>query len=126
MNQPSLDGIAIIGLEGRFPDARDAREFWRNLVEGNDCITRFTDEQLAATGYDPKTLRALPGYVAARGVRGPKPEWFDRAFFNIPPKEAEVMDPQHRVFLESRLGGARGRRAAIRRAIPASSASSPG
>jgi len=101
MNQPdpSLDGIAIIGLEGRFPDARNAAEFWRNLVEGRDCITRLTDEQLAASGYDPKALRALPGYVAARGLVE-KPEWFDRAFFSVPTKEAEVMDPQHRVFLE--------------------------
>jgi amino acid adenylation domain-containing protein len=101
MNQheSSLDGIAIIGLEGRFPEARNAAEFWRNLVEGKDCITRFTDEQLATSGYDPKVLRALPGYVAARGLVE-KPEWFDRAFFGVPTKEAEVMDPQHRVFLE--------------------------
>ena len=97
--EPSLDGIAIIGLEGRFPEARNAAEFWRNLVEGKDCITRFTDEQLAASGYDPKSLRALPGYVAARGLVE-KPEWFDRAFFGVPTKEAEVMDPQHRIFLE--------------------------
>jgi amino acid adenylation domain-containing protein len=97
--EPSLDGIAIIGLEGRFPEARNAEEFWRNLVDGKDCITRFTDEQLAASGYNPKALRALPGYVAARGLVE-KPEWFDRAFFGVPTKEAEVMDPQHRVFLE--------------------------
>ncbi|HEV2842206.1 MAG TPA: amino acid adenylation domain-containing protein [Chthoniobacterales bacterium] len=98
-SEPSLDGIAIIGLEGRFPEARNAAEFWKNLVEGKDCITRFTDDQLAVSGYDPKALRALPGYVAARGLVD-KPEWFDRAFFGIPTKEAEVMDPQHRVFLE--------------------------
>lgn len=99
MNQPSPDGIAIIGLEGCFPKARDAKQFWRNLIEGRDCITRLSDEQLAATGYDPKTLRDLPGYVPARGLVE-KPEWFDRAFFGVPTKEAEVMDPQHRVFLE--------------------------
>ncbi|HMG04466.1 MAG TPA: polyketide synthase, partial [Chthoniobacterales bacterium] len=97
--EPLLDGIAIIGLEGRFPEARNAAEFWRNLVEGKDCITRFTDEQLAASGYEPKSLRALPGYVAARGLVE-KPEWFDRAFFGVPTKEAEVMDPQQRIFLE--------------------------
>jgi hypothetical protein len=103
--EPSLDGIAIIGLEGRFPEARNAAEFWENLVEGKDCITRFTDEQLAATGYDPKVLRALPGYVAARGLVE-KPEWFDRAFFGVPTKEAEVMDPQHRVeYARPRLFG---------------------
>jgi len=95
----TLDGIAIIGLDGRFPEARNAAEFWQNLVAGKDCITRFTDEQLAASGYDPNVLRTLPGYVGARGLVE-KPEWFDRAFFSIPAKEAEVMDPQHRVLLE--------------------------
>jgi amino acid adenylation domain-containing protein len=93
------DGIAIVGLAGRFPGARDAAEFWRNLSEGRDGIVRFSDEQLAANGYDPAKLRSLPGYVGARGTIE-KPEWFDRNFFSIPPKEAEVMDPQHRVFLE--------------------------
>ncbi len=93
------EGIAIVGLAGRFPGARDAQEFWRNLAAGRDGITRFTDEELAATGYDAAKLRELDGYVAARGVIE-KPEWFDRSFFNIPPKEAEVMDPQHRVFME--------------------------
>ena len=93
------EGIAIIGLAGRFPGARDVHEFWRNLVEGRDGITRLADEQLAASGWDPAKLRALPGYVAARGLVE-KPEWFDRGFFGIGPREAEVMDPQHRIFLE--------------------------
>src|SRR5581483_211877 len=91
--------IAIIGMSGRFPGANDVGAFWQNLVAGKDSITRFSDEELAAAGYDPKALRALPGYVAARGVIE-KPEWFDRVFFGIPPKEAETLDPQHRVFLE--------------------------
>ena len=95
----NLHTIAIVGMAGRFPGANDVGEFWKNLAAGRDSITHFSDEQLAATGYDPKTLRALPGYVASRGVIE-KPEWFDRAFFNIPPKEAEAMDPQHRIFLE--------------------------
>ena len=93
------DGIAIVGLAGRFPNARNTDEFWRNLVQGKDCITRFTDAQLSQAGYDPKQLRAIPGFVAARGLVE-KPEWFDRGFFGISPREAEVMDPQHRVFLE--------------------------
>ena len=95
----NLHSIAIVGMAGRFPGANDVGEFWKNLAAGRDSLTHFSDEQLAATGHDPKILRALPGYVAARGVIE-KPEWFDRAFFNIPPKEAEAMDPQHRVFLE--------------------------
>ena len=98
-NSTIPEGIAIIGLAGRFPGARDVAEFWRNLTAGREGITRFTDAELAATGYDAAKLRDIPGYVAARGVIE-KPEWFDRTFFSVPPKEAEVMDPQHRVFME--------------------------
>lgn len=98
-NSTIPEGIAIIGLAGRFPGARDVAEFWRNLTAGREGITRFTDSELAATGYDAAKLRDIPGYVAARGVIE-KPEWFDRTFFSVPPKEAEVMDPQHRVFME--------------------------
>jgi len=93
-------GIAIVGVAGRFPGARDVAEFWRNLVGGADGITRFTDEQLAAAGYDPAMLRSDPGFVPARGVLD-RPEWFDAAFFGIQPKEAEAIDPQHRVFMET-------------------------
>jgi amino acid adenylation domain-containing protein len=94
-----LEGIAIIGMAGRFPGARNLGEFWKNLVVGEESVTHFSDEELQAAGYDAKALRGLPGYVAARGIVE-KPEWFDRGFFGISPKEAEVMDPQHRLFLE--------------------------
>jgi amino acid adenylation domain-containing protein len=87
-------------MAGRFPGARNVAEFWKNLAAGKDTITRFTDEQLASVGYDPVAVRKLPGWVGARGIVE-KPEWFDRAFFGISPKEAEVMDPQHRLFLET-------------------------
>ncbi len=96
---PSPDGVAIIGMAGVFPGARNVGEFWENLVAGKDSVTHFSDEELGAAGYDGKALRALPGYVAARGIVE-QPEWFDRRFFGISPKEAEVIDPQHRVFLE--------------------------
>jgi amino acid adenylation domain-containing protein len=92
--------IAIVGLAGRFPGARDVAEFWENLIAGRSGITQLSDEQLAAAGYDPAAVRALPGYVAARGLLD-RPEWFDRAFFGIAPKEAEAMDPQYRVFFET-------------------------
>ena len=94
-----VQGIAIVGLAGRFPGAQNVAEFWRNLVAGRETISQLTDEQLAAAGFDAKALRADPNFVAARGVLD-RPEWFDAAFFGITPKEAEVMDPQQRVFLE--------------------------
>ena len=94
------EGIAVIGLAGRFPGAPDVPAFWRQLIAGQDGITRFTDEELAAAGYDPATLRADPGFVPARGMID-RPEWFDAAFFGIQPKEAEAIDPQQRVFMET-------------------------
>jgi amino acid adenylation domain-containing protein len=99
IHNPNTDCIAIVGMAGRFPGAQNTDEFWQNLVAGKDSVTHFTDEQIAAAGYDPGAMRAIPGWVGARGILD-KPEYFDRSFFGIPPKEAEVMDPQHRVFLE--------------------------
>jgi amino acid adenylation domain-containing protein len=98
--EPVAEGIAVIGLAGRFPAAPDVAAFWRNLIAGHDGITRFTDEELAAAGYDPAALRTDPGFVPARGILD-RPEWFDAAFFGIQPKEAEAIDPQQRVFMET-------------------------
>ena len=95
----NLQSVAIVGMAGRFPGANSVGEFWDNLTAGRNSITQFTDAELAAAGYDPEVLRSLPGYVAARGIVE-KPEWFDRTFFGISPKEAELMDPQQRIFLE--------------------------
>src|ERR1043166_4530465 len=90
-------GIAIVGMAGRFPKARNVAEFWQNLCAGTEGITFFTDEELAAAGV------AVPNhnqrYIKARGVLDDADK-FDAAFFGFNPKEAEVLDPQHRVFLE--------------------------
>jgi amino acid adenylation domain-containing protein len=91
--------IAVIGLVGRFPDADDLGEFWRNLREGRDSISFFTDEELIAAGVEPE-LVADPNYVHANGILSDVTH-FDASFFGITPAEAEVMDPQHRIFLES-------------------------
>lgn len=91
--------IAIIGMAGRFPGAQNIAEFWDNLVNGVDSITHFTDTQLEAAGIDRETLRQTD-YVKARGILEDADK-FDAAFFGIPPKEADVLDPQHRIFLES-------------------------
>ncbi|HLF24978.1 MAG TPA: SDR family NAD(P)-dependent oxidoreductase [Anaerolineae bacterium] len=92
------DGIAVIGLAGRFPDARNVDEFWQNLVAGKESISFFSDEELLASGIDPVLLKDS-NYVRARGVLGDA-DRFDAAFFGLSPKVAELMDPQHRVFLE--------------------------
>ncbi|HVG11012.1 MAG TPA: amino acid adenylation domain-containing protein [Thermoanaerobaculia bacterium] len=90
--------IAVVGMAGRFPGAADVEAFWRNLRDGVEAISRFSDEELIASGIPPEVFRD-PNYVNARGI----PEgvgWFDAGFFGYTPREAEIIDPQHRMFLE--------------------------
>ncbi|MFO1407133.1 MAG: amino acid adenylation domain-containing protein [Steroidobacteraceae bacterium] len=89
--------IAVIGMACRMPGAPDLESFWRLLDEGREGIRYFTAEELDAS--IPADLRTDPSYVPARGVVDGV-ELFDAAFFGISPKEAELMDPQQRVFLE--------------------------
>ncbi len=93
------DAIAVIGLAGRFPGARNVDELWANLREGVEAITFFTDEELTAAGV-PEALVRDPGYVRAKGFLE-EAEHFDAAFFGFLPRDAELMDPQHRLFLET-------------------------
>ncbi|HKW29806.1 MAG TPA: amino acid adenylation domain-containing protein [Verrucomicrobiae bacterium] len=95
--QKTNAGIAIIGMAGRFPKARNLDEFWRNLCDGVEGISFFTDEELETARVEfPKDNS---NYVKARGILEDA-DCFDAAFFGLTPREAEVMDPQHRVFLE--------------------------
>ena len=91
-------GIAVIGLAARFPGAPDAARFWENVRDGVESILQFTVEELAAAGVAASAL-ADPRYVRAKGALAGA-DRFDAAFFGYTPREAEVMDPQHRVFLE--------------------------
>jgi phthiocerol/phenolphthiocerol synthesis type-I polyketide synthase E len=93
-----LEGIAVIGMGARLPGAKTVAEFWKNLCGGVEGISFFTEEELIAEGIDPAIVRA-PNYVKAGGVLGDA-EMFDAAFFGLNPREAALMDPQHRVFLE--------------------------
>ena len=91
--------IAVIGMAGRFPGAVTVDEFWRNLCNGTESITRFTDEELLRAGVDPAVLRD-PNYVKAGAILDDI-DLFDAAFFGLTPQEARLMDPQQRLFLES-------------------------
>ncbi|WP_295615101.1 amino acid adenylation domain-containing protein, partial [Chamaesiphon sp. GL140_3_metabinner_50] len=91
------EGIAIIGMEGRFPGADSIDALWDNLCRGIESHTYFTDAKLDLS-IDSE-LRTDPDYVKARGIIAGA-ETFDAAFFGITPREAEIMDPQARVFLE--------------------------
>ncbi len=92
------DGIAIIGMALRFPGASTVEHFWENLRDGKESITFFSDEELLAAGVDPQVLRD-PDYVKARPVIDDIDQ-FDANFFGYSPREAELTDPQHRLFLE--------------------------
>ena len=90
--------IAIIGLAGRFPGANKIESFWRNLHDGVESVTFFSDQELLDAGVDPALVHA-PNYVRAAAVLD-NIELFDAAFFGYSPREAEIMDPQQRLFLE--------------------------
>jgi acyl transferase domain-containing protein len=90
--------IAIIGLSGRFPGAKNIDEFWNNLQNGIESISFFSDEELLEAGIDEELLRDQ-NYVKAHGVLEDA-ELFDASFFGFNPREAEITDPQHRIFLE--------------------------
>lgn len=96
---PRPGDIAIIGMVGRFPGARNIDDFWSNLKTGKDSITFFSDSELEATGVDPRLI-SDPRYVKATGVLDDV-ELFDANFFGFTPRIAMVTDPQHRIFLES-------------------------
>jgi acyl transferase domain-containing protein/glutamate-1-semialdehyde aminotransferase len=92
--------VAIIGMVGRFPGARNLAEFWRNLATGRETISRFSRDELEPSSPEEAASMSDPLYVPARGILEGA-ELFDPSFFGVLPKEAEVMDPQQRVFLES-------------------------
>jgi acyl transferase domain-containing protein/acyl carrier protein len=93
-----MEGIAIIGLAGRFPGAKNITEFWHNLCNGVESICQFSDEELIAAGVDPSLLNNS-NYVKGGAVLEDI-DLFDASFFSFNPKEAEMTDPQHRLFLE--------------------------
>ncbi|WP_246059698.1 SDR family NAD(P)-dependent oxidoreductase [Paenibacillus lautus] len=100
-DNPATEGdVAIIGMSGRYPQARNLHEFWRNLQEGKDCIS-----EIPKSRWDWKTM---DGIKSAGGKAMSKwggfiddPDCFDPKFFRISPREAETMDPQERLFLET-------------------------
>ncbi|WP_172381391.1 type I polyketide synthase [Streptomyces sp. MNP-20] len=96
--EPGTD-IALVGMAGRFPGADGVEALWHNIRAGKDTITRFTEEELRAEGV-PEALLRDPAYVRAGSVLDGV-ELFDAGFFGYTPKEAQLLDPQHRLFLES-------------------------
>ncbi len=98
---PSDDAlsIAIVGMAGRFPGAQDIDIFWEQLRDGVESIRRYDAAELAAAGVDPALL-ADPAFVPV-GAFLPDIDRFDAGFFGFTPREAELTDPQQRLFLET-------------------------
>src|SRR6266545_218831 len=92
------NAIAIIGMAGRFPQARTLEQFWENLRNGVESIRPIPDEDLLAAGVSPVYLRD-PGYVRATGILEDV-DLFDAPFFGLSAREAALLDPQHRILLE--------------------------
>ena len=95
---PAPTDIAIVGMAARLPGAANIDEFWRNLKAGRESIVTLTDDQLIANGEDAGLL-ADPAYVRAAAILDGYDN-FDAEAFGLSPKEAAIMDPQHRLLLE--------------------------
>src|SRR5271156_709793 len=92
-----MDDVAIIGMAGRFPGARNICDFWRNLKDGVESISHFQTEELEVR--DSARFGQDPNYVKARAVLDDV-DLFDADLFGIYPQEAKLIDPQQRIFLE--------------------------
>jgi acyl transferase domain-containing protein len=90
--------IAVVGMSCRLPGARNVDEYWTNLCAGAMSLSRVSQDELLAAGLSPELLRD-PSFVPVQGVM-PDAYAFDAAFFGVNPREAQVIDPQQRVFLE--------------------------
>ncbi|MGE7726583.1 SDR family NAD(P)-dependent oxidoreductase [Bacillus cereus] len=101
-NDEGNEDIAIIGVAGKFPEAENMDEFWNNLLEGRDSTTEVPKDRWPDMDsyYDPDPGKEGKSYCKWGGfIRDI--DKFDPLFFNISPKEAEILDPQERLFLQA-------------------------
>ncbi|MEM7274962.1 MAG: SDR family oxidoreductase [Actinomycetota bacterium] len=99
VDEPFDDFIAVVGMAGRFPEAPNLDAFWDNLRNGRDCLRTAEDDELDALGIPEARYRA--DNFVRRGTRLADHDRFDAAFFGFTPRQAAVMDPQSRIFLET-------------------------
>lgn len=93
-----MSSIAIIGFSGLYPDADSPQQLYRNLLDGRNSIVRFSDSELRRSGIDEATIHD-PSYKPF-GTRLRRYKYFDNEFFGMTPAEAQITDPQHRIFLQ--------------------------
>ena len=95
--------IAIIGMSGRYPQAKNIEEYWQNLAAGKDCVTEVPEDRWALEGFyhpDQQEAAAIGKSYSKWGGFVDGFAEFDPLFFNISPREAMTMDPQERLFLQ--------------------------
>ena len=97
--QTPVSDIAVIGMSGRFPGAETIEQYWQNLKNDVESITFFTAQELIDAGMDADQV-SHPDYVRARGILK-DPDLFDPGFFGLNPREAQILDPQQRLALET-------------------------
>ncbi len=97
--EPDREEIAIVGMSGRFPDAADLEQFWTNLRAGHQSMRELTSDELRAAGVSE--AEAADDYYVPMASSLAEADGFDAGFFGYSKRESEIMDPQHRVFLEA-------------------------
>ncbi|MCP4401849.1 MAG: SDR family NAD(P)-dependent oxidoreductase, partial [bacterium] len=98
---PSVpEPIAVIGMSGRFPQANSVAEFWQNLRDGKNCITEIPGDRWDWREYDEDPYRKTGKHIPKWGGFINGVDRFDPLFFEISPKEAALIDPRQRLFLE--------------------------
>jgi acyl transferase domain-containing protein/enoyl-CoA hydratase/carnithine racemase/acyl carrier protein len=97
-----LAPIAVIGMAGQFPQANNLDEFWENIAEGKNCISRIPESRWSIEQYYQKSDTPIVGKTNSQWMGAIEEfDLFDPLFFNISPIEAESMDPQQRLFLQA-------------------------
>ena len=94
----TVEYIAIVGMATRLPGAPDLESFWELLKSSQQAIKSFSEKELLEQGLDLQTIRD-PKFVSAKGYL-PNVDQFDAPFFGFSPREASLVDPQHRVMME--------------------------
>ncbi|OCQ18832.1 hypothetical protein A7985_22720 [Pseudoalteromonas luteoviolacea] len=97
-----LEPVAIIGMAGQFPQANDIAQFWDNIAESRDCITEVPNERWRVAEFYQHSDNPVEGKANSKWMGELiDADKFDPLFFNISPSEAEVIDPQQRLFLQN-------------------------
>ena len=94
----SENDIAIVGMSCRFPGANSPQQYWDNLSCGRESLTTLSDEQLRESGVSESDINHRDYVKAGMFLDGVKD--FDAGFFGFSPRDASILDPQHRHFLE--------------------------